>query len=192
MQKQLEVLDQIFAQTYTNETGTTAHLHKLPQKIADLRSRCTFFTNPKSESDKGTFGLLLQGADIQLHPVNYLCLNMLPADIICYNCFQAVLCFINSVIPLKNNLAATISPHPQAFLQSLEYIEQAMSDLEEHHQQYNMRAHAAKEEARTNDENNEGSELSSDDEMSTLQHHSDEEAEVVEHELPMQLDVIVV
>ena len=51
-----------------------------------------------------------------------------------------------------------------------------------------MRAHAAKEEARTNDENNEGSELSSDDEMSTLQHHSDEETEVVEHELATQLD----
>ena len=133
MQKQLEVLEQIFAQTFTNETGTTAHLHKLSQKIADLRSRCTFFTNPKSEPEKGAFGLLLQGTDIHLHPVNYLCLNMLPADIICYNCFQAVLCFINTVIPLKNNLAATIGPHPQAFLQSLEYNEQAMIDLEEHH-----------------------------------------------------------
>ena len=133
MQKQLEVLEQTLVQAYTNKTGTTAHLLKLSQKIADLRSRCTFCTNYKSEPENGTFGLLLQGADIHLHPVNYLCLNMLPADIICYNCFQAVLCFINTVIPLKNNPAATIGPHPQAFLQSLEYNEQAMIDLEEHH-----------------------------------------------------------
>ena len=44
-----------------------------------------------------------------------------------------------------------------------------MIDLEEHQQQYNMRAHAAEEEARTNDENNEDSELSSNNKMYTLQ-----------------------